>query len=87
MAEDYIVKAGDCLNSIAYEHGFYWETLWSHPANAGLKAKRKNPDALLAGGGGERGRLRQHASARARAHPRPGAPAASRRRWAVPAVK
>ena len=34
MPEDYVAKAGDCLTSIAFEHGFDWKTLWNHPNNA-----------------------------------------------------
>jgi N-acetylmuramoyl-L-alanine amidase len=49
MAEDYQAQAGDCISSIAYEHGFFWKTLWNHGSNAALKAKRKDQNVLMTG--------------------------------------
>jgi Putative peptidoglycan binding domain/LysM domain len=49
MAEDYTVEPGDCMSSIAYEHGFFWQTLWNLSENAALKTRRKNPNVLMTG--------------------------------------
>ena len=46
---DYEVQPGDCLSSIAFEHGFFWRTLWELGENTELKQARKNPDILLPG--------------------------------------
>ncbi|MFC2173083.1 peptidoglycan-binding protein [Acidobacteriota bacterium] len=46
---DYKVKQGDCLASIAYRRGFFWDTLWNHPKNAALKKKRRDPSVLFPG--------------------------------------
>ena len=37
------------MNSVAFERGFFWQTLWDHPNNARLKQTRKDPDVLLEG--------------------------------------
>jgi len=49
MSVEHTVQEGESIGSIAFEHGFFWETLWEHGSNAGLKEKRKDPDILLAG--------------------------------------
>jgi N-acetylmuramoyl-L-alanine amidase len=49
MSEDYEVEPGDCMSSIAYSKGFFWQTLWNDSSNADLKARRKNPNVLMTG--------------------------------------
>jgi hypothetical protein len=49
MAIDYEAEEGDCIGNLAFNNGFNWTTLWNHPQNADLKAKRKDPNLLLAG--------------------------------------
>ncbi len=46
---DYRMKSGDYLEKIADDRGFFWETVWNHSRNEGLKKKRKSPDDLMAG--------------------------------------
>ncbi len=44
---NHIATDGDCFSSLAAQTGFpSWKALHGHPANAGLKAKRPNPNLL-----------------------------------------
>ena len=49
MPIEYVVRQGDCISSISVETGFLSNTLWNHPANSGLKQKRKDPNVLFEG--------------------------------------
>lgn len=46
---EYVVEDGDCLESIAFASGHFWETLWNLPDNADIKRTRKTPNILLPG--------------------------------------
>ena len=45
----YIVEQGDCIESIAFQRGLLWKTIWNHPENAALRKARQNWNALLPG--------------------------------------
>ncbi|KAA0216992.1 MAG: LysM domain-containing protein [Leptolyngbya sp. PLA3] len=46
---DYLVRPGECLQSIAADHGFFWETIWNFPDNSEVKSTRKDPMVIQAG--------------------------------------
>jgi Putative peptidoglycan binding domain len=43
------VAQGECLNSIAFDSGLLWETIWNHGNNAALREQRKDPNVLFPG--------------------------------------
>ncbi len=49
MPTQHHVQSGDCISSIAFQYGLFPQALWNHPANAALKAQRKNPNTLAVG--------------------------------------
>jgi N-acetylmuramoyl-L-alanine amidase len=46
---DHVVVQGECIESIAFEYGFFWQTLWDLPDNQALRDARKDPNALYEG--------------------------------------
>lgn len=46
---NYLVRQGECMNSIAFSNGFFWQTLWNLSQNSDLKTARTDPNALLTG--------------------------------------
>jgi hypothetical protein len=46
---DHTVEKGECINSIADLHGFFWEALWEHPNNQPLRELRDDPNVLMEG--------------------------------------
>jgi len=44
-----IVSLGDSIPSLAKDNGFFADTIWNHPGNAGLRAKRKSQNQLYPG--------------------------------------
>lgn len=46
---EHTVRAGECIISLADQHGHFWETLWNHPMNAEVKNARGSAHVLLEG--------------------------------------
>ncbi len=49
MSESHTVQPGDCLFSIAEEHGYHWETIWKDASNSALRQLRKSPAVIAPG--------------------------------------
>jgi hypothetical protein len=49
MAKRHVVQPGECIDSIGELYGFFPDTLWDHPDNAGLRKQRVNRNVLLEG--------------------------------------
>jgi hypothetical protein len=46
---NYTVKQGECIESIAFKHGHFWQTVWDHPNNQQLRSARTSHNVLLPG--------------------------------------
>jgi hypothetical protein len=46
---EYIVKQGECVETIAKRSGHFWETIWNHTKNNELRQQREDPNALAPG--------------------------------------
>ena len=42
--EDYEIQEGDCVSSVAFSHGFFWETLWNHGNNFRTQIQAQRPE-------------------------------------------
>lgn len=49
MTRAHIVRPGECMESIAADHGVSSQSLWSHPGNEGLRERREHPGVLRQG--------------------------------------
>jgi hypothetical protein len=50
MTKQHVVAQGECMSTIARRYGFEdWKALYDHSANAALKKRRPNPNALVPG--------------------------------------
>ena len=49
MPKQHTIEGGDSTESVAYDNGLFWETVWNHPQNARLRELRKEPNILEEG--------------------------------------
>ncbi|MBL4687269.1 MAG: peptidoglycan-binding protein [Nannocystaceae bacterium] len=49
MSKTHEVKQGECISSLAKQHGFSSDALWQHPDNSDLRDERRDPNVLAPG--------------------------------------
>ncbi len=49
MSTRHVVRAGECIEAIAFQYGHVPATLWDHPENEALRALRRSRNVLLPG--------------------------------------
>ncbi|MFO0838746.1 MAG: hypothetical protein U1D55_09475 [Phycisphaerae bacterium] len=49
MSKRHAVRLGECVSSVSFDNGFFPDTIWNHPENAGLKSLRGDMNILNAG--------------------------------------
>lgn len=47
MPKYHSISGGDSVESVAFDNGLYWPTVWDHPANATLRSLRKDQPNIL----------------------------------------
>ncbi len=49
MPKQHIIEAGESTESVAWDNGHFWETVWNDGGNADLKQRRQDPNILEEG--------------------------------------
>ena len=49
MPKRHVASDGESIESIAFENGFFWETVWNADENAPLRELRSDPNILVEG--------------------------------------
>lgn len=48
-SKKHVVRQGECVSSIAYRNGLFWQTVWEHADNVELRRERESPFVLRPG--------------------------------------
>ena len=49
VTSQHVVRQGECIESIAHDHGLFWPTVWNHPKNRELRQRCAAPNVLAPG--------------------------------------
>jgi len=49
VPKEHVVQQGECVSSIAFDNGFFPETIWNDPSNTEAKKARKSRNVLYEG--------------------------------------